>query len=791
MGNTVNNIRTTGPLPARTALACAVMLGCAMLGSASLQAAEAVDRGTTQAQALRFDIPAQPLDDALAAYGIASGVQVLYGASLTQGLRSTAVNAQLTAEQALQRLLAGTGLTLRFTDARSVTLLPAAPQAGATLEVAPVMVTGEKLDRTLEKTQTSVVVYTAETLREHGDRNIDDVFTRTPGAYNTAGNETWGLRGVPVSGFDDQGPATLNGAVSVFIDGAQQPNRALTMSPLPLWDVEQVEVLLGPQSTTQGRNSLAGAVVIQTRDPSFTPSLALQTNAGNYGERGGALAVGGALVEDRIAGRLAADYQQNDGYIDNITTGDDANAHRTSNLRGKLLVLPSDDMDLLLAYSHNKRRQGDNSIMSSDGHVSYYEIASDTKAYDRFDQDTASAKLDYRLADAWTLTSLTATTSADYDALLDFDQSASANREVVRTQHTRLFSEELRLSYEGEDVRSFIGAYYGHTTNEYADQLLFSGVPFGAVKGDTRIRNQALFGEVNWTFTPGWTLITGLRYDREQNDTDVAQDDFSTPGEVSKRFDALLPKLGLDVELAPSQYLGFMVQKGYRGGGVNVRAGGGHADYDPEYTTNYELSYRGAWFDDSLRARANLYYTDWKDQQVSMLDDSGNFFQVYNAGSSTIRGLEAFIEQDVDSRLTLNAGLAFTDGRYRDFVFGTNSDLSGESFLYSPRFKASVGSVYRFGDRLTLSGDIVYQEGAPTQYDFDSSGQVTHEHRSDDHVLVNLNAEYKLIEGLALSGYVKNLFDEKYVTNNRAGEPVNIIDVGAPRTLGLVLRYDL
>ncbi len=123
------------------------------------------------------------------------------------------------------------------------------------MEIAPITVTGEKIDRTLEKTQSSVVVVTDKNLREHGDKDLVDVFARTPGVYTQAGNETWGIRGVPVSGFDDQGPATLNGAVSVYVDGAVQPNRALTLSPVPLWDAEQIEVLLGPQSTTQGRNS--------------------------------------------------------------------------------------------------------------------------------------------------------------------------------------------------------------------------------------------------------------------------------------------------------------------------------------------------------------------------------------------------------------------------------------------------------------------------------------------------------------------------------------------------------
>lgn len=182
-----------------------------------------------------------------------------------------------------------------------------------------------------------------------------------------------------------------------------------------------------------------------------------------------------------------------------------------------------------------------------------------------------------------------------------------------------------------------MGAYYGRTTNDYHDRLNDSGALLGTVKGDTEIQNKAVFGELNWTFAPEWTLITGLRYDNEENDTDVEQDDFSSPGKVSKTFNALLPKVGVDYQFAADQYVGFMVQKGYRGGGVNVRAGGGHADYDPEYTTNYELSYRGSWLDDSLRARANLYYTNWKDQQVSMLDSSGNFFQVFNAASSTIK----------------------------------------------------------------------------------------------------------------------------------------------------------
>lgn len=663
----------------------------------------------------------------------------------------------------------------------------AAAQEGA-VQLDAITVTGEKINRTLEQTQSSVVVITDKQLREKEDHSLVDVFARTPGVYNQSGNENWGIRGVPVSGFDDQGPATLNGAVSVFVDGAVQPNRSLTLSPMPLWDVEQVEVFLGPQSTTQGRNSLAGAVVIQTRNPTFDPSLSAQTNVGNYGEHGAAVAGGGALVDNKIAGRIAVDYQEGDGYIDNSTLHDDANPSRTANARGKLLILPSDDLDILLTYAHGESRKGDNTVMRENGKVRYYKMTSNTKAFDKLEQDTVSAKVDYRLDDYWSLTSLTANTSSDYDARLDFDQSADANQVVLRQQDGNLFSQELRLNYTGDTLKSFVGAYYGHNTNDFHDRLLFNERLFGTAKGDTTLKNAALFGEINWTFVPRWTLITGLRYDHETNDTDIDQDDFSSPGKVSKSFNALLPKLGLDYEMADGQYLGFMVQKGYRGGGVNMRAGGGHESYDPEYTTNYELSYRGSFLDGSLRTRANLYYTDWKDQQVSVLDPNTEFLHVFNAGSSDIKGLEVSVEKDIGEQLTLNAAASVTDGTYKDFVTGDGRDMSGEDFLYSPKYKMSLGATYRWNEHLTLNTDLVYQSTSPSEYEFDDAGQVTGERRSDNYWLVNFNTEYKITRNIAVSGFVKNAFDKGYITNNRSGD---ILDVGAPRTVGLALRYDL
>ena len=82
-------------------------------------------------------------------------------------------------------------------------------------------------------------------------------------------------------------------------------------------------------------------------------------------------------------------------------------------------------------------------------------------------------------------------------------------------------------------------------------------------------------------------------------------------------YDAFLPKLGVTYEFAQNQQLSFTVQRGYRSGTVQVNSfDGGVNNVDPEFTTNYELAYRGAFYDDSLRVSANVFFAQWRDQQV-------------------------------------------------------------------------------------------------------------------------------------------------------------------------------
>ena len=291
-----------------------------------------------------------------------------------------------------------------------------------TLYLDSIVVTGEKIERTAERTLSSVAVVTADDLRDHGDVDLQSVFERTSGVYAQSGNENWGIRGIPVTGFDDQGPAAMNGAVSVYVDDALQVNRLLTLNPLPLWDVEQIEIYRGAQSTTQGRNSLAGAIVMQTRNPHFDPEFAVRGNVGKYGEQGASAMANGALVDGVMAGRIAVDYQTQDGYIDNATLNKDANLLRTSNVRGKLLILPSDEAELLLTLARTEQRSGVNAVAATAGKPDYFKLYENTETHNTLEQTTATARLDYDLSDSLVLTSVTSGTWSEYHSVLDFDR---------------------------------------------------------------------------------------------------------------------------------------------------------------------------------------------------------------------------------------------------------------------------------------------------------------------------------------------------------------------------------
>jgi len=751
------------------------------------------------AEKQRYQLAPGPLGHVLAEFAALTGTRLSFAPALVANLQSDGLQGYYSVNEGFDTLLKGSDFALDDKGGQQYSLKKiakvssyAVPKTSAheSVDTLPeVTVQGEKITRKLSETYSSVAVATAQDIRTHGDQSLSDIMARTPGVYTQSRNETWGIRGVPVTGFDDQGPLSLNNAVSVFVDGALQTSSMVTMSPLSSWDMKQVEVYRGAQSTVQGRNALAGAVIMQTNDPEFKNALTLQGNLGNYYQQGGALAANAVLVPEVLAGRFALNVQNEDGYIRNSFLGNNADPRRSINARGKLLLLAGEKTEALLTLAHTDYHAGSNGVTQLNNQPQYYRLNQNTDAFDAVQQNEATLKLTYQLNQPWLLTSITSGTNASYQSLLDFDQRSNASQEADRHHQTRLFSQEFRATYQGDTIKAHAGVYYGYSRVKFNDGLRIVGV--GDVlqaNGSSQIRNQAIFGEINWDLDQHWQAIAGLRYDHEKNQAKVDYPldllAFSpvTQADEQKSFGALLPKAGVNYIWSPTQRTGFVVQRGYRGGGVNMRVPSDHRPYDAEFTTTYEFSYRGSWPEYGLKTFANLYYTDWKNQQVRQYDAPTDSLYVSNAARSRMRGLEVSTEYVINSEWQMIAGAAYNHTEYLDFINSDGLNMRGKQFTMAPRTKVNLGVNYHLGNQWLFNVDTVYQDSSPSVY------LLTETRRNDSVVLVNANASYRLNPRTTLNAFVRNLFDREYITNNSTG---NVLDVGAPRLFGVALKLEI
>ena len=222
-------------------------------------------------------------------------------------------------------------------------------------EVEKVIVVGSKLAFGLQETVDSVEVLTQERLQNDGVFELSDALARTPNVSIIGGDlNSISIRGISRNGTGGAGPGE---AINIFVDGAPLSLLALTGSADVLWDVGQVEVLRGSQSILQGRNAIAGAVVLTTNDPTYEWEGSGRVILGEFGERRYSGVISGPLIDNQLAFRLSADYSESNGFVINDNTGQSDNRADSLALRGKLLIEPSiiEDLRAELIFEHTTR----------------------------------------------------------------------------------------------------------------------------------------------------------------------------------------------------------------------------------------------------------------------------------------------------------------------------------------------------------------------------------------------------------------------------------------------------
>ena len=374
-------------------------------------------------------------------------------------------------------------LTVTFTACTfTLPLLPAAQEQGHLEEV---IVTAQKREQNIQDIPVAVTALSGEQLVEHGITDAFDLQQNAPalrvGQSQTATTANFNIRGIGTSSQN----FGLESSVGLYVDGVYRARQSAMINELA--DVERVEVLRGPQGTLFGRNSSAGAVLLNTVAPSHETDGYFDLSYGNLDLFSANAAFGGSLVEDVLAVRVTGFMTSRDGFVDALGEGGNLlNDRDRYGGRAQLLYTPTDDISLrvILDYSEIDEvccaaatfrnnyfsfdgRPGSDALLASLGiplvsedQFTDYVVHVNRLPESRNDDSGVSAELNWDLGATDTLTAISAyrTFNTTDDADVDFNAADIATR--YNRGESEMFSQELRLSGSRGRVDYLAGAYY-------------------------------------------------------------------------------------------------------------------------------------------------------------------------------------------------------------------------------------------------------------------------------------------------------------------------------------------
>jgi iron complex outermembrane recepter protein len=567
------------------------------------------------------------------------------------------------------------------------------------------------------------------------------------------------------------------------------------------FDVEQVEVLRGPQGTRYGANALGGLIKLKTRDAQAVREFDSELSVGGDGFwSAGAVAGGGLAAGEDLAGAWRAVLQRaaGDGFRGNrFLDRDDTNRRdeTTARLKFRLASEGAWRADLALLHADFDNRYDAFAIDNS------FVTLSDRPGRDAQRSDGASLDLAFNAGDGRAWRSITAVAESDIVASFDgdwgndrdwgdagpYDFFSSTGR-VRRTA-----SEDLRLSGETAAGHAWItGAWLQRLEedNHVADDGRYLADAFVRLL-DSRYRatSAALYGQADIALAPATTLTAGLR--GEQRDARYADSDGTAFDPRERLWGG---ELSILHRTGKRHSVWATLARGYRAGGFNIGTSvpADRQQFAAEYLWSVEAGWKGESPAGDRRADVNIYYLRREHPQVStslQLDPQDPLTFIFltdNAESAEAFGVESSASLAIGERLELEGMLNWMDSRFHGYRFGDH-DLEGRAFAHAPEWKASLAATWRHPGgwmaRVDLSGEAGFY--------FDTS----HDQRSNARFLANVRAGYGA-ERWSLEAWVRNLFDERYPVRgfwfgNEPPEFPNRLYLrwGDPRQAGLTARY--
>lgn len=762
-------------------------------------------------------------------------------------------------------------------QAQDMTASPA-PAASAPQNdgIADIVVTAQKRSQSLNRVGLSITAADTSQLASAGVRDTGDLAKIAPGLTFTKsqdGTPLFTIRGV---GFNDY---TLGAspAVSVYVDQIPLAYGAYTQGAT--LDLERVEILKGPQGILFGQNSTGGAINYIAAKPTDTFKAGVKASYGRFNTFDGEAYVSGPIT-DILGFRIAGSTTQSGDWQNSYTRKDSLG--RQDILRGRLQLelKPSDNFSMLLSVN-GWRDKSDTQAAQLVG-LKLQQDASAPGLYDpaatlpriaafeaypfapgnarAADWDTnrkmarddgmyqISLRIDGKISDSITLTSLSAFTKYNQNYNVDRDGTTLVNAGVISHGSVKSFSQELRLSGDTGPVTWMIGGNYASNDVKSADTFLvgdstntaiFPGLPFN--EATTRItqdiRDIAGFGNVEFKVTDQLTLLAGGRYTDSRNNytgcmvgdyghrttfwqisqllSGVAQDLptadtcvnsdpttfvlIRTPHKSKLKENNFSWRLGVNYQATPDVLLYALASRGYKSGSFPTVPATTTAQLSPvkqESVTAYEAGVKATLLDRKLQVNLAAFHYQYNDKQIRGLIIDPIFNQLerlVNIPRSRINGAEIEITTRPVSGLTLRLAGTYVDSKVLEFN-GINNDrvlgnYRGSALPFSPKWQAVSDIEYRWrvGNDVEafVGGNILYNGKTNSTLGNPESSRIR------DFATLDLRAGLASTDGRwNASIWGRNITNSYYWSNQFVTQDVIVRYAAKPVTYGVSVGYN-
>lgn len=675
-------------------------------------------------------------------------------------------------------------------------------------ELKDIVVTGELWESELQRTTASISVLDQAALENNGTQHFQDVIDRIPNLTWTGGTSRpryLQIRGIGEnSQFEGETP---DSSVRFLIDDFDLTGIGTVAG---LFDVQQVEVLRGPQAGAFGANAAGGVVKLVSNAPTSYWTGQAEAGLGNDQLFTSGLAVGGPILAgdpEQLTFRFSIHSLNQDGFRENRFLGrDDTNGRDELSGRLKVRWLPSEHWTLEGGLLYAEANNGYDQFTLNNSRSDTY---SDEPGRDEQDTRGLSLKANFSGFDRIRITYTGQFTKTDSRYSYDADWGAgNLNPLIIGTplesgyfgflevlREREVSSHELRL--DSKDQRDALGwidrwtlGLYHHRLDEFSDVDYRDEFGLGAATSAYRTETNAVFAQAAHDLTDRSRLILGLRAESHEVDfrSNVTQDYFGslTAGPTESSDDDHLwgGKLTFEHDLNRDHTAFASLTRGYKAGGANSGAfslPGDPLTYGTETLWNYETGLRSRWLGGQVDSQITFFLLDREATQLRDSAGAGGFFRYFtsNGGDARHYGLEAEATWYFSPDWSVYGNFGFLNTE----IDGSKRDLAN-----APTYTYSAGVDYR-----PTSGLFAELELAGSDSYFESN---SHNEKRSAYTVVNGSLGYRW-DAWTLTLWTRNLFDTRYEERvfrfdnfDPDGGGIQRYEApAAPRTFGATLNY--